>query len=129
MRILLAAKRRSDIAAKWRKVIAMGISPWNIENTTRSPEGTKGTRAFAYPFAPSALRGSPVVRATEAMGSRPWLHRFVPSGLRSAPTSKKLALATDSADNMSLKSWWNNVRHGWPKSGRGRFNEKWHFFC
>jgi len=54
MRILLAAKRHSDIAAKrrseiatkWRKVIAMGVSPWNIENTTRSPEGTKGTCAF-----------------------------------------------------------------------------------
>jgi len=56
MRILFAAKRRSDIATKWRKVIAMGVSPWNIENTTRSPEGTKGTRAFALPpFAPSGL--------------------------------------------------------------------------
>ena len=27
MRILLAAKRRSHIATKWRKVIAMGVSP------------------------------------------------------------------------------------------------------
>jgi hypothetical protein len=33
----------------------MGVSPWNIENTTRSPEGTKGTRAFASPFGPSGL--------------------------------------------------------------------------
>jgi hypothetical protein len=50
MRILLAAKRRSDIATKWRKVIAMGVSPWLIENTMRSPEGMKGTRASASPF-------------------------------------------------------------------------------
>ena len=81
MRILLAAKRRSHIATKWRKVIAMGVSPWNIEETTRSPEGTKGNRTFSSPFASSTLRGSPVVRATESMSSRPWLHRFVPSGL------------------------------------------------
>lgn len=32
-----------------------------------------------FPLSP--LRGSPVVRATESMGTRPWLHRFGPSGL------------------------------------------------
>ena len=73
-----AIEERSDIATKWRKVVAMGVSPWNIENKTRSPEGTKGNRAFASPF---RSFGAPLVRATQSMGSRPWLHRFVPSGL------------------------------------------------
>ena len=30
MRILLAAKRRSDIATKWRKVIAIGRKPSSL---------------------------------------------------------------------------------------------------
>ena len=79
MRILVAAKQRSDIATKWRKVIAMGESPWNIENSMRSPEGTKGTRAFASPFRPF---GAPLLFVLPNPWARAqWLHRFVPSGL------------------------------------------------
>ena len=58
MRILLAAKRRSDIATKWRKVIAMGVSPWNIENTTRRVP--KGRKELGHSLPSSGLRGSPL---------------------------------------------------------------------
>ncbi len=51
MRILLAAKRRSDIATKWRKVVAMGVSPWNIENTMRSPFGAPPLFVLPNPWA------------------------------------------------------------------------------
>ena len=80
MRILLAAKRRSHIATKWRKVIAMGVSPWNIEDTTRSPEGTKGTRTFASPFPPSGL---PRCSCYRIHGLAPMATSFRPFGTRS----------------------------------------------
>ena len=76
-RILVAAKQRPDIATKWRKVIAMGASPWNIENSTRSLEGTKGTRAFASPFRPF---GAPPFFVLP----NPWAHAhgYIVSSLR-----------------------------------------------
>jgi len=61
-----------------------GVSPWNIENTTRSPEGTKGTRAFALPpFAPSGLRGSPRCSCYRIHGLAPMATSIRPFGTRS----------------------------------------------
>jgi hypothetical protein len=85
MRILVAAKPRSDIATKWRKVIAMGVSPWNIENSTRSPKGTKGTRAFASPFRPFGPSGLPRCSCYRIHGLTrltPMATSFRPSGTR-----------------------------------------------
>ena len=50
-----ATKWRQVVATKWRSVVAMGVSPWNTIDTSRSPEGTKGSPAPAPPFAPSGL--------------------------------------------------------------------------
>ena len=57
----------------------MGVGPWNIENTTRSPEGTKGTWAFDSPFRP--FEAPPLFVLPNPWARAQWLHRFGPSGL------------------------------------------------
>lgn len=68
----------ASIAAMRRNDVAMGVSPWNTNDSTRvSPEGTKGGPRRARSFAPSGLS---IQKTTSFHGLAPMATAFRPFG-------------------------------------------------
>ena len=64
-------------ATKWRKVVAMGASPWNAKTYGEVPKGRKELSASQDL---SALRGFPIIRTTQSIWLAPMATTFRPLG-------------------------------------------------
>jgi len=82
MRILLAAKRRSDIATKWRKVTAIGRKPMeHREHNAKSRRDERNT-GIRFPFRPFGPSGLPRCSCYRIHGLAPMATSFRPFGTR-----------------------------------------------